>query len=192
MANKDRALDILRNNRAGAGICDDCLAELSGIQPRQTVNRICRELQSAGVIERRSGDCSKRNHNSGKLQNFLMLELELVPPQEFVEPNPRAKDQKSTLPALKDQTDILSQWLFDGGRFLDHIDPLHVNDPFAGRVTRLKADRAITPALARRMLTLNSFRVQVVKERKPLDGTEWDLARKYIDESFSDWRELAK
>jgi hypothetical protein len=215
MTNKDKVLDALGRLPDGAGICDDCLAELSGIQPRQTVNHICRELQAAGVIERRNGDCSKRNHNVDKLQNFftgrvpkhkrdedrgsaenLEFKLELVPPQdpqsgEFGELNRPTSNPKSTLLALKDQTDILSQWLFDANRYLDQVDPLHERDPFASRVVRCKAEGVITPALARKMLTLNNFPVQVVKERKSLDSMEWNLARKYVDDSLSDWKELS-
>jgi hypothetical protein len=99
-------------------------------------------------------------------------------------------DQSISLP---EQTDLLSQWLFDAATFLDQIESIsHSKEPFATRVSRLKYEGSVPASLANRMQTLNNFRVQVVKERKVLDPTEWKLAAKYIDECRVCWDELTK
>jgi hypothetical protein len=40
-------------------LCDDCLSELTGIEPRQAVNAYCRKLSETGTIIRQRGECSK-------------------------------------------------------------------------------------------------------------------------------------
>ncbi len=96
-------------------------------------------------------------------------------------------------PGLPKQTDILSQWLFDAVSFLDRVENIsRSKEPFATRVSRLKYEGLVPSSLSNRMQTLNNFRVQVVKERKGLDSTEWNLAAKYIDECRVGWKELTK
>lgn len=44
--------------RENLGYCDDCIAKLCNIQPRQTVNQICRRAYEAGKIIRGYSQCS--------------------------------------------------------------------------------------------------------------------------------------
>jgi hypothetical protein len=39
------------------GLCDDCLSELAGITPRQTVNALCRRLANSNRVTRERGEC---------------------------------------------------------------------------------------------------------------------------------------
>jgi predicted transcriptional regulator len=50
MTNKDRIVDLLR--RSITPLDDDEIALRLRIEPRQTVNRMCRELERTGVIDR--------------------------------------------------------------------------------------------------------------------------------------------
>jgi hypothetical protein len=55
VTNKDRVLSVLKT--AKADLCDDCLSNLSGIRPRQTVYTICRTLSDTSIILRHHGKC---------------------------------------------------------------------------------------------------------------------------------------
>jgi len=67
MGNRERILAELRI--ASRPLDDDELARRTGISPRQTVNGICRDLEKAGVLRRRSGP-------DGKLVNELARDPE--------------------------------------------------------------------------------------------------------------------
>lgn len=61
MGNRERVLDFLEKSEHG--ICDDCLSNKLDIKPRQTINRIARNLRDAGWITReimRCPNCSVR------------------------------------------------------------------------------------------------------------------------------------
>jgi DNA-binding MarR family transcriptional regulator len=53
LANRDRILQVLVNSCRP--LDDDELARRSDITPRQTVNRICRDLEQAGLLKRYTG-----------------------------------------------------------------------------------------------------------------------------------------
>jgi hypothetical protein len=67
MGNRERIVAELRI--ASRPLDDDELARRAGISPRQTVNGICRDLEKAGVLRRRSGP-------DGKLVNELVRDPE--------------------------------------------------------------------------------------------------------------------
>ncbi len=50
---------VLASLKTSGPICDDCLSSRSTVKPRQTVNIICRELESAGSLRRRKEICPK-------------------------------------------------------------------------------------------------------------------------------------
>lgn len=50
MSNQQKILDFLKRHEQGYD--DDQLSELLGIQPRQQVNQICRNLEKQGEIHR--------------------------------------------------------------------------------------------------------------------------------------------
>jgi len=60
MTHKESILTYLR--RADIQLCDDCLAQELAIQPRQTINQICRSLASQGATYRTRNQC----HQCGK------------------------------------------------------------------------------------------------------------------------------
>lgn len=63
MSNQQRILDFIR---AYPGLDDDEISRRTGIQPRQQVNQICRQLAAAGLIERRRVESDKvRNYPTG-------------------------------------------------------------------------------------------------------------------------------
>ncbi len=57
MSNTLDLLELLENI-SPSGRCDDCLSTELGIQPRQTVNIICRRFREAKKIERFKASCS--------------------------------------------------------------------------------------------------------------------------------------
>jgi hypothetical protein len=179
MKNREKIEAVLSRLAPGAGICDDCLGRGADVGPRQTVNRICREqLEAEGLISRMQGSCSAGHHNIDKILN--------VPCSEGI-PSTRTPNAAP----LGEQTNVLSQWLFDAVKFLDRTENLSLsNEPFAGRVSRLRRESIISASLSTKMQILNNYRVQVVKERKALDFQEWELAKKYVDECRSDWIEV--
>jgi hypothetical protein len=52
----ERIFDHL--NQSMDGICDDCLSGVLQINPRQTINQNCRQLQSVGRLKRAKSSCS--------------------------------------------------------------------------------------------------------------------------------------
>jgi uncharacterized repeat protein (TIGR03833 family) len=52
----------------GEAYCDDCLSELLSIFPRQTINQICRTLESKKIITRQRGTCN--SCGKGKIVNY--------------------------------------------------------------------------------------------------------------------------
>ncbi len=167
MTNKERILEALSAQPPGSGVCDDCLEAAAKVHPRQQVNQICHRLELEGVIRRQAGDCVLRHHTIAKELNFLKIGISTQMP---------VNTQPSTTPTLAKQTDALSQWLFDAGRFLDQLE-LHPDprEPFAARAARLKREGLVKPSLSSILQMLNTYRVQVVKERRPLDEDEWQL-----------------
>jgi hypothetical protein len=67
----DRIIDLLR--AYPRGLDDDRISSLLGIQPRQTVNQVCRKLEQDGVL-RRSMDSRQ-----GKIVNVLSADTEAAP-----------------------------------------------------------------------------------------------------------------
>lgn len=61
MTNADRILELLKQR---PGLDDDEISRLTGIQPRQQVNQICRRLETHGRLERKPSA-------AGKICNFL-------------------------------------------------------------------------------------------------------------------------
>jgi len=55
LTNRERIINQLKE--LAGPVCDDCLATLAGISPRQTVNQICNSLSVAGQITRGTGNC---------------------------------------------------------------------------------------------------------------------------------------
>ena len=78
---------------------DDEIAAVLRIQPRQTVNQICRALARAGKVERRPGP-------SGKLANYPKLGGS---PREVVRP-----DTVHTAPAPATTSDATLDWYWEG------------------------------------------------------------------------------
>jgi biotin operon repressor len=59
---------VIATLKAGS-LCDDCLAEVAGISPRQSVNQKCAELKREGVLERDKSECPRCRRY--KLVNLL-------------------------------------------------------------------------------------------------------------------------
>ena len=177
MTNIEKIFGVVSRQVPSSGICDDCLERMADVHPRQQVNQICRRLEAEGRIARKLGSCAAKKHGVEKVLNFLKADEDVDRPPDL-------------LPDLQEQTDVLSQWLFDAASFLDRVENIsRSKEPFAARVSRLKHEGRVPSSLSNRMQTLNNFRVQVVKERKMLDATEWKLAAKYIDECRHSWAE---
>ncbi|TCP52555.1 hypothetical protein EV586_10936 [Tumebacillus sp. BK434] len=59
MTNKDRILSVMTT----AEICDDCLSDLSGVHPRQTIYQVCSQLSESSLILRYKGICKRCRKN---------------------------------------------------------------------------------------------------------------------------------
>lgn len=53
---KEQILKTL--SQTAVPVCDDCLAKLTGISPRQTVNKYCNKMVNKGMIKRDHGECA--------------------------------------------------------------------------------------------------------------------------------------
>ena len=53
MRNRDIVVSVLKS----AEYCDGCLSKKMGIDPRQTVNAICRQLNNEGIVSRKRSEC---------------------------------------------------------------------------------------------------------------------------------------
>ena len=180
MTNEDKILAVLKLLPNGKGICDDCLSEKAGISPRQTVNQICRRLGADRQIIRASGDCTVSHHLPNKILNFYMFG--------------RSETSGVVIDAptgIEKQTDILSQWLYDANMSLNRVENLQTSaEPFAARVARLRREGTISGSFSALMQMLNTYRVQVVKERKPLANDEWQIATRGIRKCYTEWKQI--
>src|SRR5919198_137326 len=61
MSNTEKILEFLE--AVPNGCCDDCISEQTGVEPRQSVNQICRRLEKDDTISRREGPCTLGNHS---------------------------------------------------------------------------------------------------------------------------------
>lgn len=78
MTNRERVLALVHSEPTG--LTDSEIRERTGIQPRQQVNQICRNLAEAGLIERRPGP-------GGRLVNFPTASLlDTFPPARHRSP----------------------------------------------------------------------------------------------------------
>ena len=89
MTNSDRILELLRRR---PGLDDDEISRLSGVEPRQQVNQLCRRLEKEGVLERVRGP-------SGKIVNIpldgarpTVQKAERTPAPQSVAARPAAPD----------------------------------------------------------------------------------------------------
>jgi hypothetical protein len=56
LTHRERILKTL--SETAVPVCDDCLARITGINPRQTVYQNCTYLANSGKIRRRQGECA--------------------------------------------------------------------------------------------------------------------------------------
>lgn len=70
---------VIETLRRWPGVDDDQLAKQAGIEPRQTVNQICRRLEKSGRLIRATGP-------GGKIVNTLVAGFELAPPTVEIPP----------------------------------------------------------------------------------------------------------
>ena len=165
------------------GICDDCLEENADVHPRQQVNQIVWRLVEEGLVTRKLGDCAIKypgiTHGSkGKFLNHASINAD-----------GRQLPKGSRVPAISEQTDVLSHWLFDAQQYLNRLENISKShEYFAPRVDRLKREGKIGRALAAQMQLLNTYRVQVVKDRNPLDADDWALASQTMYKTRSEWK----
>lgn len=81
MDNRTKIINILETNL----LCDDCLSDQSGVQPRQSVNIICRQMKDEGFVSRIRGRCP--SCGSVKIVNRLLgADLPLAKPVHLGKP----------------------------------------------------------------------------------------------------------
>lgn len=90
MTHKEEILAFLAE-RPGLWIDDDELANALGINPRQTVNRICRELYASGLIRREQRD--------GKIRNSALASGASEEIAATAQPQGEAPEEASMTPA---------------------------------------------------------------------------------------------
>lgn len=74
MTHKDKVIDFLSNK--SEVYCDDCISQLCGILPRQTVYQTCSKLLTEGKVQRNTGSCF--NCGKSKTINSLMYDCKIV------------------------------------------------------------------------------------------------------------------
>ena len=60
MSNAETILEFLEG--FPTGVCDDCISRETGVEPRQQVNQICRQLEQRQTITRRKDRCVRCGH----------------------------------------------------------------------------------------------------------------------------------
>ena len=107
MTHKESILACLKHE--DIRLCDDCLAQESAIQPRQTVNQICRSLAKQGVIHRSKNRCDKCS--KAKLVNRMAAEGQGIETGTGVGPDTGVfPESEAPSPSWKPQDD----WFWEG------------------------------------------------------------------------------
>lgn len=79
MSRQDRLLSILDSGRR---LCDDCLSDISGVKPRQSVRQTCSSLRDSGLITRVTESCEACNRM--KITNAKVTQA--IRPHSAVQP----------------------------------------------------------------------------------------------------------
>src|SRR4051812_30212455 len=53
---ENKVLHVLKK---GGRVCDDCLSDVTGVEPRQSINQACRRLHSQKLLSRPRESCSR-------------------------------------------------------------------------------------------------------------------------------------
>jgi len=178
--NRDRVIQCLKDHPTG--LCVECLSKKAGVRPRQTVFKILQELEMRGQVRKQKAQCAGGDDRAKNVYQWLGSRLESPGAVD----HPPLPDGPST-PGLKEQTDRLSDYLYRMTQMLNGIDKgKEPQEPFAGRVKRLREPGPLPGSVAAMMLTLNSLRVLVVKDRLRLGCHEWDVV-KHAWAAVQDW-----
>jgi hypothetical protein len=155
--NRERVAEILGTNPQG--LCDDCLSDLAGVKPRQSVFQICRDLAKESEIARVKAVCPKDCSPRTKWVSRPVTRI----------PNPPGS------PSLEAQTTRLADYLFRMTEMLRKLDlgAAAPKELFFAKLARLKEHQDRIRNISPSMLTVNGFRNKVSKERQTLDGFEW-------------------
>lgn len=146
--NRDRVLAVLRVS--SVPLDDDQLSARAGVQPRQTVNMVCRRLERDGVLKRYVGV-------DGKIVNELIVPAKVDAPA--------GGEQDTDDPAVHDAPDAAT--------VADRLGPLA---PPGSSAEQRAAERVMLDLLGADLgLTLNPARITVSSgERVEVDGADAD------------------
>ncbi len=111
MANRDIILEFLKSNRYSQ-YCDDCLSELLNIRPRQTINILCRSLESQQLIVRTKAMCSQcsRHKITNRIGNPNYQIQTKITPEDILDHAPTSSKQSSKLSG-DDFEELVGQYL---------------------------------------------------------------------------------
>jgi hypothetical protein len=168
MSNAFRILEFLEDI-APSGQCDDCLSVALQIEPRQTVNIVCRKLASEGQVERVSSRCAQCD--KVKLINSFAAGKPL--PAKGSAIDARASPTKSTAPPTAALTIDIERARTEVVRICRDLWAKHQNSDaprgLAALIVELRNGDVVPTHIANMMLTLAGLRNVHVYENVALD-----------------------
>lgn len=171
MTDSTLVLELLEDIRP-RGYCDDCLSLELNIQPRQTVNQICRTLYAARRIERAKTTCSRCGKT--KITNVRGGE-QLPSTQPMQAPLPTSAKPLAAIAPIdieKARTEIVQicRRLWQGTQ---SGPPSH---SISANINSLKSNQALPTHQANMMLTICGLRNAHVYENLALGAREMTIA----------------
>ncbi|HHW42038.1 MAG TPA: hypothetical protein GXX19_13025 [Syntrophomonadaceae bacterium] len=106
MTHRERILKVL--SETAAPLCDDCLARIAGIAPRQTVYQNCTGMAKVGIVQRGRGNCV----SCAKTKIVSWADNKEKPDLVFL--NSGRNNQTKTLSAQKMKPTNAQPWYWEG------------------------------------------------------------------------------
>jgi len=106
LTHRERILKVL--SETAAPLCDDCLAKIAGITPRQTVYQNCTGMAKAGIIRRDQGECA----SCAKVKKVSWMENPVEPHADFHGSLGRGRAQ--ALSDQKTESKTSPPWYWEG------------------------------------------------------------------------------
>lgn len=164
----ERILEALEIDRRK--LCDDCIADIADVAPRQQVNSICNRLKASGSIVRDKAKCGACG--ASKFVNALVSPSAALTPN-IHQPTDLRPGPLRTAQAIGGLADLLDARRREMVRMLDHLEGARAKGRGVSQRVSLLRDAGVLPGnIACMMQTVNSLRNLCVYERHVLGEHE--------------------
>ncbi len=179
MTNREIIVKLIKE-KIPTGICDDCISQISRIQPRQQVNQICNQLSSNGLISRKKSICcickkikTVNTAITGSPSNNSNIRIDTM----ILESSSSKSSNNMTIDIEGMRAHIV--------RFCKELWMTYVNqDPpisLPKLISGLKDNQIVTTNPSNMMLTINNLRNAYTYEKLPLGANEVSVAQSSWD-----------